>query len=158
LHVAFIRVEIEQSKSRLGIAGHGDAISGREAFQKRAGGVEVNVLQEVDRRARFDNEKNLCGIIHGSEVRDGLLRAIIEDAEVFAMQAFNEFATGVGDDDADVDALDGEADGLRRGGRRILRGERKGEEQKEREKEAEALDWGAGRFVFMISAKGKSEF
>jgi hypothetical protein len=81
----------------------------------------MRVLQEVDGWACFNEEQDLRGIIHRGEFGDALLGAVIENVEVGPMQTFDEFAAGIADNDADVDALDGEADGWGRGGRRLLR-------------------------------------
>ena len=150
LRGAFVRGEIEQREGRFGIAGEGHAVSGGEAVEQGAGGVEVRVLEEIDGRARFDEEQDLRGIIHGSEFGDGLLDPVIENVEVFPMQAFDEFAAHVGDDDADIDAFDGEADGWGRGEWRFLGAKREFREQKDQQEKQEQSDWDGTRFVWLV--------
>ena len=48
------------------------------------------------------------------EIGDGLLDAVVEDVEVFAAKTINEIAVGIGDDDADVDAIHADANRLGR--------------------------------------------
>jgi hypothetical protein len=70
------------------------------------------VLAEEDYGgAGFDENEKLRGFFDGQEVGDGLLDVVVEDVEVFAAEAFDEVAGGVGDGDADVDAIDGYSDG-----------------------------------------------
>jgi len=128
--------EIEQRERRIGVAGDGHAISGGEAVKQGDGCVEMSVLKEIDGRARFDKEQNLCGIIHGREFGDGLFDAVIENVEVFPAQATHELAAHVGDDDANVYAFDGEADGRGRGGQRFLRMDGQSKEKKDQPKKA----------------------
>jgi hypothetical protein len=71
----------------------------------------VILAEEEDRGARFDENEKLRGFFDGQEVGDGLLDVVVEDVEVFAAEAFDEVAGGVGDRDADVDAIDGYSDG-----------------------------------------------
>jgi len=157
LRGAFVLSEIEQCEGRFHITNDGDTIAGGKTFEKCAGGVEMYVLEEIDGWTRFDEKQNLCRIVHGSEFGDALFDAVIKDVEVFATQTFNEFAAGVGYNDADIDAIDGEANGLRRVGRWFLRAEGKDEEQKEQGSKGEAKASSGKEFVCEMRVKGRSE-
>jgi hypothetical protein len=62
-------------------------------------------LDEIHGWTSFDEEQNLGGFVHGEEIRDGLLNAVVEQVEVLAVKTADELATSVGDDDPDVDAV-----------------------------------------------------
>ncbi len=64
-----------------------------------------------------------------------MLDAVVEELEVFAAEAFDEVAGAVGDGDADVDAVDGDADG--RGLLRLSPGQRGCAEQRKQDSQ----DW-----------------
>jgi hypothetical protein len=97
-------------------------------------------------------------IVHGSEFGDGLLGPVIENVEVCPMQAFDEFAAGVGDNDAYVDALDGEADGWGRGRWRFLRVKRKYRKQKDQREKAEPTAANAKGFASMRRTRKERPF
>ncbi|MDP9339773.1 MAG: hypothetical protein M3P45_13000, partial [Acidobacteriota bacterium] len=61
----------------------------------------------------FNEHKGLGGFFDGQKIRDGLLYAIIEDVEVFALEILDKFAGGIGHEYTDVDAVDANADRLR---------------------------------------------
>ncbi len=66
-------------------------------------------FEEVNGWAGFDEQKDLGWIVNVKEIRDGLLSAVVEHVEVLAVQAADEFAAGVGDDDANVYAVHADA-------------------------------------------------
>lgn len=66
-------------------------------------------LEKVDGGAGFDEKKDLGGFVNAEKIRNVLLDAIIEDVEVFAAEACDELAARVGDEDADVDAVNADA-------------------------------------------------
>ncbi len=67
--------------------------------------MKMAALEEVDGRARFDEEQDLSGFVDVEEIRDGLLEAVVEQMEVFAVQAADELSARVGYDDSDVYAV-----------------------------------------------------
>src|SRR6266446_7329404 len=75
--------------------------------------------------------EKLRGLFDGEEVGDGLLDAVVEDLEVVSAEAFDEATGAVGDGDADVHAIYGDADG--RGGLLGLRPGRRRGQEKEKE-------------------------
>jgi len=113
--------ETENELGSVGVRGDGHAISGRDAVEERVGSAKVALAEEIDAGTGFDEEQKLRGLFDGEKVGDGLLDLVVEDMEVFAAEAGDEMTGGVGDGDADVDAIDGDADGrgglLRLGGR-----------------------------------------
>ena len=74
-------------------------------------------FEKIDGRARSDEHERLRGLVNGQKTGDGLLDAVVEDVKIFALQAFREFAGRIGDENADVYAIDVDANGLR-----LLRG------------------------------------
>jgi hypothetical protein len=62
-------------------------------------------LDEIHGWTSFDEEQNLGGFVHGEEIRDGLLDAVVEKVEVLAVETTDELATSVGDDDSDANAV-----------------------------------------------------
>ena len=72
--------------------------------------LKMAALEEVDGWTGFDEEQDLGGFVDGEEIRDGLLDAVVEKVEVFAVQAADELSARVGDDDSDVDAVHTDAD------------------------------------------------
>src|SRR5262249_15142496 len=85
--------EVEKKLRRGVVLGDGDTISGREAFEKRVRSAYVAGLQEIDGRAGFHEQENLCGLVDRSEIGDGLLDNVIDDMEVFAAKTFDKVAT-----------------------------------------------------------------
>src|SRR5580693_8245556 len=73
--------------------------------------LHVDGGEEVDGGAGFDEEEDFGGRDYVGEIGDGLLDAVVEDVEVFAAEVGDEVPLGVGDGDADVDAVDGDLDG-----------------------------------------------
>ena len=86
------------------------------------------LAEKEDGGARLDQEEKLSRLFDGEEVGDGLLDAVVEELEVFAVKALDEMAGGVGDGDADIYAADSDADG-RRGFLRLSGGHRDCKEQ-----------------------------
>src|SRR5262249_29871720 len=84
------------------------------------GSEKVALANEEDGRAGFDEKQHLSGIFIGEKAGEGLLDAVVEDAEVFAPQAFDEVTSGVGNEDADVDAVGAGADARWMSGRWLL--------------------------------------
>src|ERR1700738_2199291 len=112
--LGFVGREVEEELRALGVAGDGDAMGGTDGGEKRVCGDEGVFGVEKGGGAGLDEEHELSGLFDGKEVGDGLLDVVVEDVEVFAAEAFDEMAGGVGDGDAEVDAVYGYADG--RGG------------------------------------------
>ena len=115
---ALVGAEIEHGLRRGVVLDDGDAIAGGQPLQERMRSAHVAGFQEVNRRARFDQHQHLGRLIDWREIGDRLLDAIVEDVEVLAVQSADELAARIGDDHADVDAIDADANGW---GRRILR-------------------------------------
>jgi hypothetical protein len=67
--------------------------------------LQMATLDEIHGWPSFDEEQNLGRFVHGEEIRDGLLDAVVEKVEVFALKTANELATNVGDDDPDIYAV-----------------------------------------------------
>jgi hypothetical protein len=86
------------------------------------------LAQEDHGGAGFDEEQELGGLFYWEEVCDGLLYVIVEDLEVFAAEAFDEVACGVGYGDAYAHAIYGDTDW--RGLLSLSLGQRAGAEQK----------------------------
>ena len=68
------------------------------------------------------------GLFDGEKIGDGLLDAVVEELEVFPAEALDEMARAVGYGDADVHAVNSDADG-RRGFLRLSGGHRDCKEQ-----------------------------
>jgi len=66
-------------------------------------------LKKIDSGPGFDEKEDLSGLVDGQKIGDGLLDAIVEDVEIFPAKASYELAMGVRDEDADVDAIDTDA-------------------------------------------------
>lgn len=107
----FVGAEVEHELRGGVVFCDGDAVAGGEAVEERVGGVDVSGGEEVDGGAGLDEEEDFGGGDDVGEVGDGLLDAVVEDVEVFAGEIRDEVALRVGDDDADVDAVDGDLDG-----------------------------------------------
>jgi hypothetical protein len=81
-------------------------------------------LDEIYGWTGFDEEQNLRGFLDLEKIGDGLLGAVVEEMEIFAVQSANELSARIGDDDSDVNAVDTDAnvgrrrDGLLRNGGR----------------------------------------
>ena len=67
--------------------------------------LKMAALYEIHGWTSFDEEQNLGGLVHGEEICDGLLDAVVEQVEVLAMKTADELATSVGDDHSDVYAV-----------------------------------------------------
>jgi len=80
--------------------------------------LDVRGGQEIDGGACFYQEQDFGWFCDGGEVGDGLLDVVVEEVEVFAAEILDEIALGIGDDYADVDAVNGDLDrgGLGLGG------------------------------------------
>src|SRR5262249_5869786 len=107
----FVGGEVEHELRSVVVFRDGDAVSGGEAVEERVRRLHVDGGEEVDGGAGFDEEEDFGGLDDVGEIGDGLLDAVVEDVEVFAAEVGNEVALGVGDDDANVDAIDGDLDG-----------------------------------------------
>lgn len=87
------------------VAGNGDAVAGRETIEEGMDRLKMAALYEIHGWTSFDEEQNLGGFVHGQEICDGLLDAVVEQVEVLAVKTANELATSVGDDHADANAV-----------------------------------------------------
>src|SRR6266852_239373 len=67
--------------------------------------MEVVLPQEKNGGAGLDEKENLRRFLDRGKAGERLLDPVVEHAEVFAMQAFDEVAARVGDDHSDVDAV-----------------------------------------------------
>jgi len=103
----FVWSEVENALGSVGVFHDGDAVGGGESLKESHRGLQVIALEEIDGGASFDEQKDLGGFIDVSEVSDGLFDAVVEDMKLRAREGINETAARVGDDDADVDAVDG---------------------------------------------------
>src|SRR5437016_14075969 len=65
--------------------------------------------QEKNGWARLDEQQNLRRLLDGSEAGEWLLDPIIEDAEVFATQAFDKVTAAIGDNHPDIDAVNADS-------------------------------------------------
>jgi hypothetical protein len=102
----FVGREIEQELRISGITGYGDADGGSDGGEESVRGEKMVFGEEKDGGAGFDEEYELRGFFDGEEVGDGLLDVVVEEVEVFAAEAGDEVAGGVGDGDAHVYAAD----------------------------------------------------
>ena len=103
--------------------------------------LKMAALEKVDGGTGFDEEEDLGGLVHAEKIRDGLLGAVVEQAEVFAVQAGDEQAMRIGDDDAHVDAIHTDANvGRRLDG--LLRKSAWREQQSARDKKSRAATRG----------------
>jgi len=96
-----------------GVAGDGYLVGRSDGGEEGVGGEQVTLAEEDYGGAGLDEEEDLGGLFYGEEIGDGLFDVIVEEMEVFAMQAFDEVAGGIGDRYADVDAVYRDADGGR---------------------------------------------
>jgi hypothetical protein len=62
-------------------------------------------LQKIHGWAGFDEQQYLGGLVDTEEIRNRPLDAVVEKLEAFTVQAADELASRVGDDDSDVDAI-----------------------------------------------------
>ena len=106
----FVGREFEQELRASGITGYGDAVGRRDCGEESVRGEKMALAEKKDGRAGFDEEYELRGFFDGEEVGDGLLDVVVEEVEVFAAEAGDEVAGGVGDGDAYVYATDGHPD------------------------------------------------
>ena len=67
--------------------------------------------QEKNGWARLDEQENLRRLLDGGEAGEWLLDPIIEDTEIFATKAFDEVTAVIGDNHADVDAVNADSNG-----------------------------------------------
>ncbi len=81
----------------------------------------MRVLQKIDGRARFDEQKNLSGLFDRGKFGDRLLHTIVENMKVIALQALDEIPLPVCDDYADVHPVDVYLNGLALGEGYFLR-------------------------------------
>ncbi len=109
----FVCGESEYRLWRFGVFHDGDAVARGQAIQKRARGAKMAAFEEVNGGARFEQQDDLRGLVKGGEVGDWPLGTVVKDVEIFAAQAFDKVAARVRDNDADVDAVDVDVDGLR---------------------------------------------
>ena len=112
--------EIEHGLGSGVIFDDGDAVVEGEAFEQGVSGANVGGFEKVDGGTCFHQQQDLRGFRDGREVGDGLLDAVVEDVEVFATQAFDEITVSVGDDYANVDTIDADANRLCRCCDRLL--------------------------------------
>ena len=77
------------------------------------GGLQMAPFEKINGGAGFDQHEGLRRFLNGQKIGDGLLDAVIEDVKIFALQAFDKLSGGIANRNADVDAIDADADGLR---------------------------------------------
>ena len=105
--------EIHQRLRNVGVFDDGHAVIGRQSAQKRVGSLQVAAFEKINGRAGFDQHEGLRGFLNGQKIGDGLLDAVIEDVKIFALQAFDKFSGGIANRNADVNAIDADANRLR---------------------------------------------
>ena len=120
----FVGSKIQDWSWRLVIDHKGYAVIGRKAAEKGLGDEEVRVLEKIDGGTGLEKKENLGWRINGSEVGDWLNLVVIEDLEIGGLETFDEIAFGIGDDDADIHAIDVDANGVIDRGGGLLSGER----------------------------------
>ena len=106
----FVRRETEDGLGGFVVASDGDAIARSETVEERVNSLKMSALKKIDSRAGFDQEKNLGGFVNAEKIGDGLLDAVVENVEIFAAKASDELPLRIGDEDADVDAVNADAD------------------------------------------------
>ncbi len=90
-------------------------------------------LEKVDGGTGLDEEQDLSGLVNAEEIGDALLGAVVEQVEIFAVQAADELAARVGDNDAHVDAIHTDANiGRRLDGLLRKRGRREQEDARDK--------------------------
>ena len=69
--------------------------------------------EKINGGAGFNQHESLRRFVNGQKTGDGLLDAVIKNMKIFALQAFRELSRRIGNEDADVYAIDADADGQR---------------------------------------------
>jgi hypothetical protein len=70
-------------------------------------------LEKIDRGTSFDEHESLRGLLHIQEIGDRLFYAVVEDVEIFSLEAFGEFARRISYQHADVNAINADANEFR---------------------------------------------
>jgi hypothetical protein len=81
----------------------------------------MTAFEKINGGTSFNEHQSLSWLLHIQKIGDRLFYSIIEDMKVFSPQAFREFARRIGNQNADANAINANADWFRllHAGRRL---------------------------------------
>ena len=109
---ALVGSESGKELRRFGVTRDGHTIVSRQTIEQRVDGVAMAGFEKVDGWTGFHEEENLGRLVDGGEIRDGLFDAVVKNVKIASVQTLDKLAARIGDNDADIDAIDADVDGL----------------------------------------------